>query len=88
MLMLILPGENGKIALTLLISIISGSKQGGKGEALYCNLSLFIGFQMGSEGGAGYSPLNGQSLDSSFPLLNATQMVNDTMLILENLLLV
>lgn len=43
---------------------------------------------MGSEGGVGYSPLHGQTLDSSFPLLNATQMVNDTRLILENLLLV
>lgn len=35
---------------------------------------------MASEGGVGYSLLNGQSLDSSFPLLNETQMVYDEIL--------
>lgn len=62
MLMLILPGKGGKIAPTLLIPIISGTTQGGDGEALYCNLSLSGGFQMGSEGGVGYSLLTGRAL--------------------------
>ncbi len=77
MLMLILPGKGGKIGPTLFISIISSGTQGGDGEALYCNLSLSRGFQMGSEGGVGNSLLKGQSLDGSFPPLNATQMKYD-----------
>lgn len=72
MLMLIL---RGKIAPTLLISIISGTTEGGK--AFYCNLSLSRGISVGSEGIVGDCRLNGQSPDSSFPLLDATQMEYD-----------
>lgn len=74
MLMLIL---HGKIAPTLLISIISSSTQGGDGEALYSNLSLSRGFQTGSKWGVGYFLFNRQSLDSSFPLVNVTPMEYD-----------
>lgn len=65
MLMLILPGKGGKIAPTLLILVISGSTNGGEGEALYCNLSLSRGFQMGSEGGVGFL-LTGRALTAHF----------------------
>lgn len=74
MLMLIL---HGKIAPTLLISIISGTTEGGDGKAFYCNPSLSRGISVGSEGIVGDCLLSGQSPDSSFPLLDATQMEYD-----------
>lgn len=74
MLMLIL---HGKIAPTLLISIISGTTEGGDGAAFYCNLSLSRGISAGSEGIVGYCLLNGQSPGSSFPPVDATQMEYD-----------
>lgn len=74
MLMLIL---HGKIAPTLLISIISGTTEGGDGAAFYCNLSLSRGISTGSEGIGGYCLLNRQSPGSSFPLVDATQMEYD-----------
>lgn len=74
MLMLIL---NGKITPTLLISIISGTTEGEDRKAFCSNLSLSRGISVGSEGIVADCLPNGQSPDSSFPLLDATQMEYD-----------
>lgn len=68
----------GKIALTLLISIISGTTERGDGRGfLLATRDPSRGISTGSEGIVGYCLLNGQGPDSSFPLVDATQMEYD-----------